>query len=121
MWSKTSLLRFQSPLHPQFQLFYTPLRPKEQQEWADIHHEYRTPYAFLCDVLSEQIYLVEEVWGTMVYRYTWPVEGNMQNHLFGHLPESLIMELGSRIMGIPYVPISNNALIHATYCNLSWE
>jgi len=121
MWSKTSLLRYQSPSHPQFQLFYTPLSTKEQQEWTSIRHEYKNSYAFLCDVLSEQIYLVEEVWGTMIYRYTWPVEGNMQNHLFGHLPEALIMELGSRVMGIPYAPLPNNSLIPFTYCNPSGE
>lgn len=114
MWSKTSLLTYQSPSYPQFKLFYTPLDREEQEEWLQAHKEYKSTYAFLCDVLSEQIYLVEEVWGAMTYRYTWPLDGNMQNHLLGHLPESLVMEFGSRLMGRSFSPESDNSLISNT-------
>lgn len=99
MWSKNSTLyKFHSPAFPCIQMYYYPLSRQDQAEWEEVSSYFST-YDLMCDVVSDALLMVIETYGSINYSYMWPSRSEMQNHLLGHLPEDLIIDMGTQLLG----------------------
>jgi|AntDeeMinimDraft_6_1070357.scaffolds.fasta_scaffold17629_2 hypothetical protein len=100
MWAKTNALyQYRSPSYPEFAFFYLPLPKYEQKRFRQRYNQFMNTFEFMDDLVRSRLILMEEKSDHRVFRYEWPDEEDMQDHLIGRLPKGLVIELGAVILG----------------------
>lgn len=99
MWAQESLFCYRSPSHPNFTFYYMPLPRFQQKQYRRGYHKFDNTKEFMEQLLRKRLVVMEERTGSMVYRYAWPEDEDVQDHLLKRLPRDLVVEAGAVVMG----------------------
>lgn len=99
MWTQEALFRYRSPSHPDFTFYYMPLPGYQQKKYRRGYHKFSNTRDFMADLLRKRLVVMSERSENMVYRYAWPEEEDVQDHLLKRLPRELVIEAGAVVLG----------------------